>query len=108
MTSDKPKLVVSSWKRIDRGALLGSFSVTLSSGLQIHKVRLFDQGGAQWIGMPCEKYRADNGSPVYTPLIDFISAAVQKRFREQVSEAIKAAGWLTAKPPVIEDSDIPF
>jgi hypothetical protein len=112
MTTGKSTLVVSNWQQIDRGALRGSFTVTLSSGLQIHKVLLFDRNGAQWLSMPSEKYQASTGRVVYKPMVGFSSTTVQLKFHDQVSAAVKAAGWLTAKPPeppaIDDELDVTF
>jgi DNA-binding cell septation regulator SpoVG len=83
---DNPKL-------INRGSLLGSFDITLPSGLIIHDCKLFEKGASRWIGLPSREYIKNDGTKSYFPLVEFRDREVSDRFRDacmpHVIEAFK-------------------
>jgi hypothetical protein len=53
--SDRPKMQLLEWKRIDKGALVGRATVLLPSGLQISDVGVFTKEGRS--GRNCRQKR---------------------------------------------------
>jgi hypothetical protein len=86
---EEPSVTISNWKAVEKNTLRGLFSVTLPSGMVIHKVSFHEKNGQRWIGLPAEK-RGD--ACVFTPLIEFTSRSVADNFRRQVIDELKALG----------------
>jgi DNA-binding cell septation regulator SpoVG len=82
-------LTISNWKRFEKNTLRGLFTVTLPSGMIIHKVSLHEKNGQRWIGLPYEKREGDTA---FKPLVEFTSRSVADSFRRQVVDALKALG----------------
>jgi hypothetical protein len=59
--SDRPKMQLLEWKRIDKGALVGRATVLLPSGLQISDVGVFTKEGRSWAQLPSEAMRDGDG-----------------------------------------------
>ena len=62
--SDRPKMQLLEWKRIDKGALVGRATVLLPSGLQIGDVGVFTKDGRYWAQLPSEVMRDVDGQPL--------------------------------------------
>ncbi len=52
------------------------------------------KNSARWIGLPGRKYKKDDGTESYTPVIEFETRVRADRFRDAVLEAIDAAAVL--------------
>jgi DNA-binding cell septation regulator SpoVG len=83
---------ISDWKAFEKNTLRGFFTVTLDSGLVIHKCSLHEKNGSRWVGLPAEKYKKQDGTTAYSVLIEFRSREVSDRFRKQVLLALEAQG----------------
>lgn len=88
---------IHNYKTIGKGNLKASFSLTLTSGLVIHDVALFEKNGSRWIGMPRQRFSDANGNTTFTLIVDFTSREVAERFRDEVVSALKAAGYIREK-----------
>jgi hypothetical protein len=83
---------ISEWKQVEKNTLRGFFTVTLPSGMVIHKLSLHEKNGQRWIGLPAEKYVKQGGATAYTTLIEFSSRQIADNFRKQVLLALEAQG----------------
>jgi hypothetical protein len=81
-------MIISNWKPFVKNTLRGFFTVTLPSGLIIHKCSLHEKNGSRWVGLPAEKYTAKNGNATYSVLLGFTSADIADSFRDAVLEAL--------------------
>jgi hypothetical protein len=71
-------------KRIDKGALIGSFDLTLPSGLRIIGVMLFEKDCKRWIGFPSKEWTREDGTKGYYPLLEFADQGTRDRFQIRV------------------------
>ena len=85
---------ISNWKSVNgEGALRGFFSVTLTSGMIIHKCSLCEKNGQRWVRLPVEKYTKPGGvATTYVVIIEFTSEEMSKLFRGEVMRALEAEG----------------
>jgi DNA-binding cell septation regulator SpoVG len=84
---------VSNWHEVtDKKALRGRFTVTLDSGMIIHKVCLFEKNGSRWIALPSDKSSGKDDIPIYTPIVEFTSRQIADNFRRQVIVALETEG----------------
>lgn len=80
-------ILISDWKPFVKNTLRGFFTVTLPSGLIIHKCSLHEKSGVRWIGLPAEKFTKKDGTVSYANLLEFSSRGVSEKFRDAVLEA---------------------
>jgi hypothetical protein len=78
---------VTNWKALNKGSLVGLFSVVLPSGLILHECSLFVKGEKRWINGPQKTFKT-NGETKYTPMLEFIDRATSDRFRDSVIAAL--------------------
>jgi len=73
---------VTAWREVRRGATLqGFFAIELRSGLKIFDIAFHKRpDGQKWLGLPSRSYEKDGGGTAWSPLIGFISKAVQEKF----------------------------
>jgi hypothetical protein len=83
---------ISDWKSFNKNTLRGFFTVTLPSGMVIHKCSLHEKNGNRWIGLPAEKYSKHDGTTAYSVLLEFTSRQIADNFRKQVLLALEAQG----------------
>src|SRR4051812_19189494 len=62
--SDRPRMRLLDWKRINKGALVGRATVLLPIGLQISDVGIFTKEGRSWAQLPSEPMRDADGQLV--------------------------------------------
>ena len=83
---------ISNWKPFAKNTLQAFFDVTTPSGIVIHGLTLHQKNAARWVGMPGRAYTKEDGTTSYTPVIEFASREAGDKFRDQVLQAIDAAG----------------
>jgi len=96
--SERPRLQLLEWKRIDKGALVGRATVLLPSGLQIGEVGVFTKEGRNWAQLPSELMRDGEGQPVtdsrgkarYRSALKWTTRELQDGFSAAVVQAIEA------------------
>jgi hypothetical protein len=54
-------MVLLSWERVDKGALIGRAAVRLPNGLEIAGIGIFQKDGAAWAQLPSEPMRNTGG-----------------------------------------------
>ena len=85
-------MLISEWKTFEKNTLRGFFTVTLPSGLVIHKCSLHEKNGSRWIGLPAEKYTKRDGTTSYIHIVEFSSRTAADNFRDQVIRALESQG----------------
>ena len=87
-------VVVTDWRPISGGALRGTCTVTLASGMILNDVAVFSSGGKAWaavskpqIGRDGNALKDDAGKTRYTQIVSF----TRKELRDRFSEAVVAA-----------------
>lgn len=72
-----------SFKKIDKGYLVGSVSVKLKTiGLIINKISVFSKNGSRWINFPQESYVDLEGKKKYFSFVRFENPAQIASFQE--------------------------
>jgi hypothetical protein len=82
------------WRPIERGALVGWFDLALPSGLLLHDLAAFGDGG---IGLPNKPQlnadgtarRDDAGKIRYVPIIEIRDKATRERFEASARAALQ-------------------
>jgi DNA-binding cell septation regulator SpoVG len=97
---------------INKGDTLASVSVAIRPWkLKIHEILVFQKGVNRWVSLPSRKYEKD-GEIKYAKLIEFDDSSVEKRFRDQIMQAVDAYveknGDLLPEDVVKEDEPFPF
>jgi DNA-binding cell septation regulator SpoVG len=82
--------IASNWKPFQKGAMRGSFSVRLPSGLIIRDIALFEKGASRWIAMPRQRFTNKEGQESFAPIIEFRDSKTADAFRHQAVEALDA------------------
>jgi len=102
---------ITNYRLHEKGSLRAFFSVTLPSGMILHKCKLFSKPeGNRWIGLPSERFTDKNGQTGYADIVEFTSREACDRFRDEVLAALdkmRPAGPPKAQIPP-DDSDITF
>lgn len=97
---------------INKGDMLASVSVYIAPWkLKIHKVGVFQKGENRWVSLPKEKYETRDGETKYTPILEFNDNGVEKRFRDQIMQAVDDYIYRNGelKPEdVVKDEPFPF
>lgn len=84
-------MIISSFKRIDKGTLQASFDLQLPSGFFIHGVLYFVKGENAWCSFPGIPYEK-NGEKTYKPLLEIPDRATPDKFNAQVIAELKKQG----------------
>lgn len=83
------ELSVTNWKACEKNTLRGFFSINLPSGLTINNCALHQKKEAsKWIGLPSRRYRKDDGSTGYSPVIEFSNDDARWRFQAAALAAV--------------------
>jgi hypothetical protein len=75
---------VSNPKLLNKNTLVGSFDLTMPSGLVVRGAMLFEKSGKRWVGFPSKEWIKPDGTKSYFPLLEFASRDVADRFQQQV------------------------
>ncbi len=97
---------------INKGDLLATVSVAIRPWkMKIHEVIVMQKGANRWVSLPSRKYES-NGETKYQKLLEFDDSAVEKRFRDQIMQAvddyIEKNGDLQPEDVVKADEPFPF
>jgi len=82
--------VATNWKPFQKGAMRGSFSVRLPSGLIVHDIALFEKGASRWIAMPRQRYKSKDGQESFAAIIEFATSRAADAFRHEAVAALDA------------------
>lgn len=85
---------ISDWKPFQKNTLRGSFTLTLNSGLVVHKCTVHIKNGSRWIGLPAEKYTKRDGSVGYSNTLEFTDRKIADNFSAQVVRLLDAGKFL--------------
>jgi hypothetical protein len=80
----KNQFIVSNARRLDKGALLGSFDLEAPCGIKIIGAMLFEKNGKRWINFPSKEWTKDDGSKGYWPLLEWTDKGARERFQQAV------------------------
>lgn len=81
---------VLNYRAVNKGMLLGSFSLLLKSGQIIYKCTLVEtRDGGQFVNMPSEKQTNNEGQTKYYPYIGFETNELRKIFTDEALLAVK-------------------
>lgn len=97
---------------INKGDMVASVSVHIKPWKQkIHEIMVWQKGINRWISLPTRKYETQ-GETKYAKLIEFDDAAADKRFRDQILQAVEAYiernGDLVPEDVIKDDQEFPF
>jgi hypothetical protein len=76
--------VISNPKLLRKNTLIGSFDLTMPSGLVVRGAMLFEKSGKRWVGFPSKEWTKSDGTKSYFPLLEFASREVSDRFQSAV------------------------
>jgi hypothetical protein len=105
---------ISNWKNIDKGALKGSFDLTLvfdqgKFEFVVHECTLFEKDGRKWVSFPCRAYEKE-GKTKYIPYVSLPSKEVKNKVEAECLRQLEAQ--IRAIPEPVKASsvtdDIPF
>jgi len=82
------ELSISNWKARQKNSLQAFFSLTLPSGMVVHNCSFHRKDSARWIGLPSRQYKKEDGSPAYSPVVDFDCNESRRRFQAVALEAV--------------------
>src|SRR5690242_5276115 len=77
----------SDWRAVDRGALKGTFTLTLPSGMILRECALFEKEGRRWVAPPQKQIKIGDTTK-YISLIEFVDRETRDRFSEAALAAI--------------------
>jgi DNA-binding cell septation regulator SpoVG len=83
------EILVSNWVAYEKRTLRSFLTLSLPSGLVIHNCMLHEKDGKQWIALPSRQYKKADGSPTYTPLIEFATKDARQRFQTAALRAVE-------------------
>lgn len=93
--------IISDWRAVHRNTLVGTFTVTLPTGMQILGCLVHDNGQRRWIMLPGaptiengELRRGDNGKVVYKTIIRFGSLDAYRNFETSILEELEKLGHI--------------
>lgn len=97
------------YKAINKGALLGSFSIEIEEWrLIIHELTLFQKNGHRWVTMPARKYE-EGEETKYFRYCYFTDKEVTDRFSQSCLKAIdEYCKHHTEEELKNEDESVPF
>jgi hypothetical protein len=75
---------VSNPKLLNKNTLIGSFDLTMPSGLVVRGAMPFEKSGKRWVGFPSKEWTDPSGVKKYFPLLEFASRDVADKFQAQV------------------------
>jgi DNA-binding cell septation regulator SpoVG len=90
--------IITNAKSINRGSLVGAFSIELPSGLIIHDAKLFEKGDSRWLGMPSREYAKNDGSRGFAPIVEFKDRDTSDKFKDAVLPSVVKA-FENLEPP---------
>lgn len=97
---------------INKGDLVASVSVYIRPWkMKIHEITVMQKGVNVWVNLPQRKYEKD-GETKYAKLIEFDDPGADKRFRDQITQAVNTYidknGALEPENVIKDDEEFPF
>lgn len=86
-------MTIINFKPLSNGALIGSFSLLLQSGLQINDCKVFQKDGRHWLGLPQRMYEL-NGEKKYANVCEIPERETRDKFSNLAVDALKSAGHI--------------
>lgn len=81
---------VLNYRAVNKGMLVGSFSLLLKSGMVIYKNTLVEnRDGGHFVNLPSEKQVNNEGQSKYYPYIGFETAELKKVFTDEALTCVK-------------------
>jgi hypothetical protein len=71
-------------RKLNKGALIGFFDVTLPSGIKLNGCTLLKKDGKRWIGLPSREWAKPDGSKSYVPIVEIPDRSDRNRFNAAV------------------------
>jgi hypothetical protein len=97
---------IEKFKRIDKGALIASFTVIIPAwGMQIREITYFEMNGKRWISFPSRQYKDEDEKTCYFPFIS-MEKDMKKRFEEKVLLLLQP--FLNSNTSSSEEEENPF
>jgi hypothetical protein len=86
---------IKNYKHLERGYLIGEFTISLSNGFDIHQCLYFEKGTRKWFSFPVRKYQSKDGENRYAPYV-----TVSKDQEDNLQKVVlgKLQEFLPAKP----------
>lgn len=108
-------MIVKNYKPINKGFILGSFTLEVKGGLQIRSCTLFKKGDRQWVSMPQREYEKD-GERKYFSYVGYEDKEVYNQFMKEalklaLAESVKASPSAIAQGGSVqeeEEDSLPF
>jgi hypothetical protein len=79
-------ITISNARKINKGALIGFFDVTLPSGMKLNGCTLLEKkdGSGRFIGLPSKEWSKADGSKSYVPIVEITDRAARDKFNAAV------------------------
>lgn len=88
MPITKAAIEISGWKEYEKNTLRGFFTVTLTSGLIIHRCMLHQKESKRWVSLPAQEYKDPYGAKQYANILEFTDRETSDRFQNAVLTAL--------------------
>lgn len=86
-------MTITNWKAAT-GARLGTFDLTMPSGMTLVNCSAVNGKDGQFIGLPQRSWKTLDGETKYAACVKIEDRAVQKKFDAQVLEALREEGHI--------------
>lgn len=73
-------ITISNQRKLNKGALIGFFDVTLPSGMKLNGCTLLEKDGRRWIGLPSKEWTKADGSKGYVPVVEIPDRDARDKF----------------------------
>jgi len=92
-------IVVSNYRTIDSGALIGSCDITVVKWRFVFRgCLLFEKNGKRWLALPRKQWTDEDGNRKFTPLGEFCNPEDGRRFAAEALAAIERVIPSAASP----------
>lgn len=86
-------MIVTNYKAIGRGSLVGSFTIDLSSGFRIADAMVMQKDDRMWISFPGIPFQKE-GQTKYKNVIEIPDRDRRDRFNEEVLRTLREGGHI--------------
>jgi hypothetical protein len=79
-------ITISNARKINKGALIDFFDVTLPSGIKLNSCTLLSKkdGSGRFIGLPSKEYVKSDGTKIWRPLVEIPDRDARDKFNAAV------------------------
>jgi hypothetical protein len=77
-------ITISGARKINKGALIGFFDITLPSRMKLNGCTLLEKDGKRWIGLPSREWTKPDGSKSYAPIVEIPDREARDKFNAAV------------------------